>query len=933
MKKILSAALFVSLTASLTGSLTGCSEQSATDYLSAAKTHIKDNNFDAATIELKNAIRATPNLAEARFLLGKMYLNNHQLELAEKEFERALEFNYPASEVVPLLSQTYQRTGADNALLKLSLKKAGLKASQAAQVKFYKLQALVNLEQKEKAASMVEEIQALDTKSPFKSLALVYSLLLNNEDEAADIQLNNILKSHPTQPDALKLKANYFVRQGKLIEATDIYRQYTAAYPEDIELSFIFARLLTDTDQTVEAEPIVDKLLKINNKNALLNQLKGIARFKAGDNENALIHSEKAIQDDPQNTGLRLVAGISAYLLEDFETAHQHLSFIADVLPPSHQALRILAASQLKLGLSLEANETINQFDQVTAQDAALYSGVGLALVQQGEIVKAKSVLAKSPKAGESSQALARLGMFQLSLNDVSGIISLESALTKAKEEAPTEQSSIEQVLATAYVSTGKFDKALALAKQWKTQEPQAIKGFMLAGLTHVRAKAYDLAQTEFSQAQTIEPNNPQIKMALIELRLRNEPNTKTREDVNHALERLLVQSPTYIPAITTSYLLQKQAKDTQKIVAHIEKINAENQENTPLKITLAKIYFAEKRFDETIALLSTFADENNKPQDYWRLLGQSYLQQKNHIEATKHYENWVEVQPNNRMAVLGNIMLLEGQRKFKAALERTVAFIDTQGEDPQALVLLAHLSILNGNIEQAKKSYDALPENVHRLPIVKGILAQLQMSENLFGPALVNLKLAYSEQPSSRNARLIYVCYSKLKEQAKGFGFVEMHTQNQPNDLELLMLLAEMQIPKDFNLAIHSYKKALILNDKNSVAHNNIAFLYLQQKELALAKSHAEKALTLQPENIDVLDTLGQVLLLQGDKKLALKHLTTAVNQQKDTPVLEDIYLNYIEALLANGKLELAKRKIEDRKLSEAAMIKVASLKQRYNY
>lgn len=80
------------------------------------------------------------------------------------------------NEVVPLLSVAYQKTGADVALTNLSHKHAGLTTEQATQIAFYKLQAYMRLDKKDKAQALIKEIRTFNTASPFKSLTLVYQL-------------------------------------------------------------------------------------------------------------------------------------------------------------------------------------------------------------------------------------------------------------------------------------------------------------------------------------------------------------------------------------------------------------------------------------------------------------------------------------------------------------------------------------------------------------------------------------------------------------------------------------------------------------------------------------------------------------------------------------------------------------------------------------
>lgn len=904
--------------------LLGCSQKSADEHLVSAKTHLEQGNLDSAAIALKNAIKETPELAEARYLLGKIYLEQHQYENAEKEFERALEYKYATNDVLPLLSQAYQKTGADNALIELSLEKSGLTPANAVEVKFYKLQALVSLEQIEKANVLIQEIQSIKVDSPFKSLALTLSFLLKQQPEIAITHLEEVLATYPKQPDAMKLYGNLLLRQGKIEEAISVYRDYVSEHPDDLPTSFFFARLLTDAELTKEAEPIVDKLLAINKQNSMLNQFKGIARFSDNDYENAVVYSELSLQNDADNRGARLVAGIGAYFLENYDKAHQHLSFIAEELPAGHQGLRILAASQLKLGLSLDASDTLNQIDNINEQDSALFSSVGLALLQKGETQKAKNIVDNIQNTTESVQGLAQTGIIKLSLNDVSGIINLEKALaanqTDESVDNKNQAASIEQVLATAYLTTGKLDKAEALSAQWKTEFPTEIKGYMLAGMVQVKREQIEQAKASFERASSLSPDNPSIKMSLFRLLVLDAKKSEEYRETNDFLTSILKEHPQYIPAIISAFALENQSYRDKEITSHIKLQREQHPDNPELSLVYAKILFSEKSYQQTLDTLSDFFQQlttgQTPPQDYWQIKGQSLFRLELFERAKTHYQNWLENSPNDRLAVLGNITLLEQQSEFEKALQIAINFSKAQGNDPQLLMVQAHLSLMANKVDQAREFYKEFPEQLLAHPLGKGILGQLQMHDGQFQLAQSNLVANYEFQPSPRNTRLLYICMVRMKQAKEAYQFLETHLQQHPKDISSLMSLAEMQIPQSYDLAIETYKKALAVYDKNGVAHNNIAFLYLQQQRLDLARVHAEKALDIDATNSDVLDTLGQILLLQNEPKKALDYLSAAVNGSNAKNISDEVYINYLKALIANEQYSLAKNKIDSRQL-----------------
>jgi len=900
--------------------LVGCSEQSFDEYLNTAKKQLEDNNQPAAVISLKNAIRISPKSSEARFLLGKLYWQQQQYGNAEKELNKALTLKYPAQEIIPLLANTYHKTYSDFALLALEHNQADLSNEQQVEVAFYKLQAYLRLEQREEAIKIAKEIKLYDTSSPFVALTESYVFSINDKPNRAIGKINQLLQETPKLAEALKLKAMLLLKQDKTAQAVQVYQEYSQAYPDDLESTFFLARLLTALDRTKEAEPLVDSLMKTYDNHMLLNQLKGIARFNAKDNENALFYSKKAILQQPNDPALRLVAAYSAYQLKDCETSYQHLSVIADKIPPSHPALRILSICQINLGLGIEASETLRSINKVSVQDAGLFSMVGLALINQGETLKAKEVLSASPRVGDIEE-LTRLGILQLSLNEVSAIITLEHAY-----KLDPNQLLSKTTLATAYLQSKQEGKALVLAESLKQKNSNDGLAYLISGLAYINKKNYENAKLEFQQLVILEPNNAKAELLLIDVL----SNLGEKNQAKIKLNDLLEKHPLYIPALVKLYLFATNKSEVAKVIAQLQSKVQSSPKNINLILALAKIQIAEGLYKNTASLLTSISEHQNKSDTYWDVLGQAYLQSNQFKLAKNHYRNWMNEKPNNAFAIVGNLILMDLFKEFEPALLLTSKYLEKHGRDNQFELLHTYFLIKVEDFLAANKSFFRLSQSVRDLPFSKGLVGQLQMNKNNFNDALPNLLTAYNHLPNTQNVQLIYRCYYGLGQGNKSYLFLKTHVENYPDDLESLMQLAALQINQNLDEAMKNYKQALTIAPKNFIALNNLAHIYLQKQLLDQAEKNAEKALELQPNQAYILDTYGQILLAKNDYQRALKYFSKAVS---DESVIDDIYLNYIEALFLTEQYVLAQRKIRHRKFTRSHSIeRVASLKKKYN-
>ena len=96
--------------------LGGCSERPES-MVASAKDFLAKNDRPAAVIQLRNALQKNPDLAEARFLLGKSLLENGEYLAAEKELRKASEFGYSYDEVTPLLARALVLHGDHKAVI------------------------------------------------------------------------------------------------------------------------------------------------------------------------------------------------------------------------------------------------------------------------------------------------------------------------------------------------------------------------------------------------------------------------------------------------------------------------------------------------------------------------------------------------------------------------------------------------------------------------------------------------------------------------------------------------------------------------------------------------------------------------------------------------------------------------------------------------
>ena len=88
-----------------------CSRNDPASFLSSAQSYMQKADYKAAIVQLKNAIQAAPENAEARYLLAKALLETGDPVGAETEVRKALDLEYSPELAYPLLARALYAEG------------------------------------------------------------------------------------------------------------------------------------------------------------------------------------------------------------------------------------------------------------------------------------------------------------------------------------------------------------------------------------------------------------------------------------------------------------------------------------------------------------------------------------------------------------------------------------------------------------------------------------------------------------------------------------------------------------------------------------------------------------------------------------------------------------------------------------------------------
>ena len=244
-------------------SLTACGTDSPEAMLASAKDYLAKNDAKAAVIQLKNALQSKPDLAEARFLLGKALLDEGNVSGADVELRKAADLKYPADQLVPLQARVLLQLGQAKKVVdefgKMQLSSPESRAElQTTLGNAYLVQG------KPDAAKQAFDA-ALSAVADYGPAVFGQARLkvAGRDVAGAMALLDSALEKNPKFLEARQLKGDLLAFQGKSQEAQDLYRQILDARPDYVPAHISLISRQMEAGKLDEAEKQFEAMRKI----------------------------------------------------------------------------------------------------------------------------------------------------------------------------------------------------------------------------------------------------------------------------------------------------------------------------------------------------------------------------------------------------------------------------------------------------------------------------------------------------------------------------------------------------------------------------------------------------------------------------------------------------------------------------------------------
>jgi putative PEP-CTERM system TPR-repeat lipoprotein len=878
------------------------------ELVKSAKQYLDKDDLGAAAIELRNALQKNSENAEARYLLGVIYLDVGDVSTAEKEFRRAAESGWNKEEAtIGLARALLQQGNAQKILDEITIKdsystsaRANLLALRAAAEAVTGSVALANV--------TIAEAEQLDANAFHVMKTRAQLQFINKETDNAKDTLANALNKYPDSAELLLMNARLAVQENDAASASKFFQTVIDSEPQKIITGYArfarlgLARLQILTNDLVQAEATLQPLLARSNNDPETNYFGGMLAFKQNKYDLAEERLLKVLKVAPDHAPTGLLFGTVSFAQKDYEQASHYLGKYLATSPENLGARKLLGRTQMMLGLHQEAQDTLKPALAGQSGDAELLALIGLSDIQKGDtqagILGLKKAVVAAPDSAELRSELAKAyitaGETDEAIKELQGIIAKGG-----------EQNKAEALLISAYLRSGQNEQAIYAAKDMLGRNSG--NPAVTALLGNVYAVTGDLkeARNYLNKALQIKPDLTQAVMLLGRIEEKEGNDNKAI-----GLYKSLID--TGVDSITPMMALARHAlknKNDKEMVAWLEKALGKSPEAVRPRVILAEHYLREKQSTKAQTLVNEGLKKSKLPA-LVSLQARIMVSDKRYNEALKPLNELVEKLPDAILprVQLGDVYMRLGQGK--EAREHLEIALQRGPEYVPALVLMAKVDLKDNKTDQTIK----LAKKIRQINPDSHIGYELEgdawFKKEIYGNAESFFRQAWEKRQSS----LLAIKYSesmvRLGKQNEAYKPVLAWLEKQPDDIRLRSYLAmAYQNQKQNDKAIQQYEKVLEAEPENPTALNNLAWLYLstnQSKALELS----ERAYKANPKASGILDTYGWLLVLKGEAKKGRRLLKEALDK---LPKVADVRYHYAVALIKTGDKAEGQKQLKD--------------------
>ncbi|MCV2357186.1 PEP-CTERM system TPR-repeat protein PrsT [Paucibacter sp. B2R-40] len=888
--------------------LVACGGEGYDSLMNSARTALSKGESKTAIIQLKNALQKNPESGEARFLLGKAFLDSGDARSAEVELRKAIAAKFEAAQIAPVMARAQLALQAYKPMIELYGEFKLADAAARADLKTSLATAYEATGAREKGEAALQE--ALQAKPGFAPAVLLQvRLKLRGGDAPAALQLlDALLKNEPALAEAWRLKGDIVlggiksavegVKDMDAAEGVAAYRQALVLNPKDLGAHAGLINHWIEAGELDKAAADLEGLKKAVPKDPQAFYFEALLAYSRKDYAAGHGPAQELVKLAPESPLALQLAGAIEYELKSFGPAEEMLAKALKLAPNLSAPRRMLTQIYLLTSSPAKAVTAIQPLLLNGTPDAQVYSLAGEAYLQNGDPKKAETYFAQAAKLNpKDSRSRTQLVLGK------AATAKPEDILADLKAISDSDPSSVADIaIIRAHLQRRDLDKALAAIDVLERKSPKRPIAANLRGLVQLARKDVAGARVNFEKALALDPSFYPAAALLASLDMAD----KKPDAAKLRFETLLKAAPDNVKAhLALAELKEIGGASKEEVLALIEKAvlikptdaaprvalvdhHLKNRDLKAAQIAAQKGIAALPEAPELLEVqgrVRMLAGEYNQatesfnalarvmprsPMPHMRL-AEAYVSLRNFPNATASLKRALDLAPDYLVARkrLGEVQLAAAD--YKGALASAALMQKQEAGKPAGLSL-------QGDVLAAQKDW-AGAASAYRQSLAAGAEANADVAAGV----------------ASKLHHALVLTPNKAEAEKFAAGWIKDH----PKDAVFQFYLGgEELLQGQLALAETRFAAVLKLQPENAPALNNMAWLLMKQGKPG-ALPLIEKANQLLPKQAEFLDTLS--LVLEAEKQLpkAIEVQSQALDLQPDN---HEMRMRLAKLYLASG-------------------------------
>lgn len=874
--------------------LTGCGGESnemtqeEVRYLShmdQARFFQRQGELKASTLEARSAIELQPESLDPYFLIVDNLLKAGDALNAERQLNWVLE-NVPETQIGPealnrawlIAAEAKLMQGKHQESLETLSKITPSDRHTDTQAALLKADTLFASGQLDQAYSSYERARDIDPGAIGPVIGLSRTAFAQG-NKAQSRQL--ITKAEELDPESTELwlwkaqvahaEQNWSSAEDFYIRALEDIGQYDVMTERKYATISALIRVLRAQGKQSEAFVYEEILAKSAPGTIKSNMMAAQEAFEQGDLTSAARYLEEIRRQAPTHEPSALMLGLIRFRQGRVEEAEKLLAPVAET-SDSETATKLLAATRLQMRNPQGAKEILDTLDN-TDSDPETLALVAIASLASGDSSTGEALMERALASNPDNHQLALRYANYLRQQ---GKYTQATDLTKQVLEKAPELHLARGLLIKTHTDSGNLPAAVNVASAWLKQYPDNIEALVYRGNLALQEGNPDIARDFFTQAVKKDPEAPAPLIALGRLAINQSATDEARKWFRDAVK----VAPNNRQAIQGVAALLK----PEEIEQFMREVLDKEPSATGPRLVLLELALRQNRTQQADELTASLLEreEETRASRAAPLVANIY-----NLTAARLRE---EGEAERSTEVLNRALALFPENEAISLQAAKQAFLAGSADKARSI------------LQDVKKQH---PDSAN--PYWTEALYFESLKE--YREAAEFYQLAMDKRPSPGLVSDYAEVLEKDNKETEAIAVLESGVSSFPEHPPLRLRLAMLQQAQgSMESARHHYESLLTSMPENTIALNNLAWIYLEASD-PRALDVARRAYKLAPENGAIADTLGYVLFKSGKQAESLPLLEEAHRLRADS---EEIALHLAEAYRAAGMNAEAKKVLE---------------------